>query len=83
MYILDTNVISELRKGRANQATQVRDWAAAVPMSHLYLSAITIMEMELGTQQMERRDAAQGSDLRRWAERIKVEFEGERPAGPP
>lgn len=77
MYILDTNVISELRKGKANQAQQVRAWASELPMSQLYLSAITIMEMELGTQQMERRDAPQGVVLRRWVERILAEFEGQ------
>lgn len=76
MYILDTNVISELRKGKANQAQQVRAWASELPVSQLYLSAITVMEMELGTQQMERRDAPQGVVLRRWVERILAEFEG-------
>lgn len=76
MYILDTNVISELRQGKPGQAQQVRDWAAEQPMAQLYLSAITVMEMEIGVQRMERRDPAQGAVLRRWAEGVHVAFEG-------
>lgn len=76
MYILDTNVISELRKGKRSQAEQVLAWAAEQPLSQLYLSAITVMEMEIGTQLMERRDEAQGAVLRRWAERVLVDFDG-------
>jgi len=76
VYILDTNVISELRKGKASQAQQVRAWASEIPVTQLYLSAITVLEMELGTQQMERRDAPQGAVLRRWVGRVLGEFEG-------
>ncbi len=77
MYILDTSVISELRKGKPGQAQQVRAWAAEHPVSQLFLSAITVLEMEIGTQLMERRDDAQGAVLRHWAERVKLQF-GER-----
>ena len=49
MYILDTNVISELRRGKPQPSQAVRAWAAERPANELYLSAITVMEMEIGT----------------------------------
>jgi toxin FitB len=67
MYVLDTNVVSELRKARAGKADEnVTSWAASVPASSLYLSAITILELEIGVLLVERRDPAQGAVLRRW-----------------
>lgn len=64
MYLLDTNVISELRKPRADE--RVRAWAAGVPSANLFVSAITVLELETGVLQMERRDKRQGAALRRW-----------------
>lgn len=64
MYLLDTNVISELRKPRADEA--VRAWAAGLPSADLFVSAITVLELETGVLRMERRDKRQGSALRRW-----------------
>lgn len=67
MYILDTNVVSELRKGRRGNADRnVVEWAASVDASDLFVSAITIQELEIGILQVERRDAAQGALLRAW-----------------
>jgi predicted nucleic acid-binding protein len=66
---LDTNVVSELRKvqlGKAN--TNVASWAASVDAADLFVSAITIMELELGVLSIERRDATQGAMLRSWLE---------------
>jgi predicted nucleic acid-binding protein len=69
MFILDTNVVSELRKIRFGKAdANVAAWAESVHAASLYLSAITILELELGVAQMERRDAAQGAMLRKWLE---------------
>lgn len=76
MYLLDTNVISELRSGKAQQSQTVRAWAARQPINELYLSAITVMEMEIGVQLMQRRDAAQGATLRSWCDRVLLEFDG-------
>ncbi|GAA4012111.1 type II toxin-antitoxin system VapC family toxin [Deinococcus rubellus] len=68
--LLDTNVISELRKINAGRADpQVARWAAGVQTSQLYLSVITIQELELGILLRERRDAQQGAVLRSWFER--------------
>jgi predicted nucleic acid-binding protein len=67
MFILDTNVISELRKAKVGKANKnVTSWAENIPVSHLYLSAITILELELGVLLVERRDQAQGNLLRIW-----------------
>lgn len=67
MYVLDTNVVSELRKAKAGKADRkVTAWAASVPPASLFLSVITILELEIGTLLVERRDAAQGAALRAW-----------------
>jgi len=69
MYLLDTNVISELRKIRLGKAdTQVPRWADSVAVSDLYLSAISVQELETGVLLIERRDGAQGAILRGWLE---------------
>ena len=67
MYILDTNVISELRKADAGKADKnVTAWARSVPLSALYLSVVTLLELETGILLVERRDQKQGSILRSW-----------------
>jgi len=67
--LLDTNVISELRKVKAGRADpQVAQWAAGVQTSRLYLSVITVQELELGILLRERQDAQQGAILRAWFE---------------
>lgn len=70
MYLLDTNVVSELRKVRLGKAdANVVAWADSIDAAELFVSAITIMELELGVLSIERRDAAQGTVLRAWLER--------------
>lgn len=67
MYLLDTNVVAELRKARAGKADRrVTEWANSVAPASLFLSTITVLEMELGVLLMERRDPAQGAILRAW-----------------
>jgi predicted nucleic acid-binding protein len=67
MFLLDTNVISELRKaGDGNADANVVSWSSSVVATRLYLSAITVMELELGILRLERRDTIQASRLRRW-----------------
>ncbi|KAF0227443.1 MAG: Plasmid stability-like [Beijerinckiaceae bacterium] len=77
MFILDTNVVSELRKVKAGKADKgVSAWADGVDAATLFLSAITILELEQGVLLVERRDAAQGALLRSWLERyVLPEFE--------
>ena len=70
MYLLDTNVVSELRKVRLGKAdANVAAWADSVDAAELFVSAITIMELELGVVLIERKDPAQGAVLRAWMER--------------
>lgn len=72
MYLLDTNVVSEMRKagarsGRASRINpHVESWLTAIDPSALYLSVITILELEIGCLLLERRDPAQGAVLRAW-----------------
>ncbi len=67
MFLLDTNVISELRKAKSGKADKnVITWAKNVPSSSLYLSVITILELEMGVLLVERRDSLQGKVLRDW-----------------
>lgn len=67
MFVLDTNVVSELRKAKAGKADKnVTAWAARVPPAGLFLSAITILELETGVLLVERRNPAQGAILRAW-----------------
>ncbi len=69
MYVLDTNVVSELRKIQAGKAdTNVAAWAERVDAADLFVSAITVMELELGILSIERKDASQGALLRAWLE---------------
>jgi hypothetical protein len=67
MFVLDTNIVSELRKVRAGKANAgVTQWADTVDSASLYLSAITIEELEIGVLLLERRDAPQGAVFRAW-----------------
>jgi predicted nucleic acid-binding protein len=69
MFLLDTNVISELRKislGRADLG--VAEWASHIDPGDSYISVITVHELEVGILRVERRDARQGAALRVWLE---------------
>ena len=67
MYLLDTNVVSELRKAKSGKiAPTVLTWANRVPAASLFLSVITILELETGVLLVERRDPKQGMVLRSW-----------------
>ena len=76
MFLLDTNVVSELR--RPDKADlRVFAWAAAAPVADFFLSSISVLELELGVLMLERRDAAQGQVLRAWLDgQILPQFEG-------
>lgn len=76
MFVLDTNVISELRHGKPHQSPEVRGWAAAQPAGRLFLSAITILELEKGVQSLERRTPPQGGALRVWLMGVRAAFAG-------
>ena len=67
MYVVDTNVVSELRKIRLGKAdSQFAIWADSIEAMDLYLSVITIQELEIGVLLAERRDPSQGAVFRLW-----------------
>jgi predicted nucleic acid-binding protein len=67
MYLLDTNVVSELRKVKAGKADRhVSAWANEAPLLSLFLSAVTVHELELGTLLLGRRDPTQAAVFRTW-----------------
>lgn len=67
MYLLDTNVVSELRRAKAGKADpRVVAWGESMPVASLFLSVITLLELEMGVLLIERRDPAQGAILRAW-----------------
>ena len=69
MFLLDTSVVSELRKARAGRADKnVTEWAASRSATRMFVSVITIQELEIGVLLAERRDQPQGAVLRRWLE---------------
>lgn len=75
-YLLDTNVVSELRKvGDGKADLNVTTWLGAKDSRDLYISAITILELERGILSIQRRDIEQGSRLRAWMDsRVRPEF---------
>jgi predicted nucleic acid-binding protein len=76
MYLLDTNVLSELRRPRRAEPSVVA-WAAQVPPSQVFLSVITILEIEIGALRLTRKDAVQGGMIRRWIdEAVMPHFTG-------
>lgn len=67
MFLLDTNVISELRKAGSHKANKkVIAWSKREPANSLFISVLTILELEIGILQHERRDPRQGAVLRSW-----------------
>jgi predicted nucleic acid-binding protein len=67
MFLLDTNVVSELRKaGDGVAQPNVVAWLSTMDATNFYLSAVTLMELEIGILRIERRDAIQGARLRVW-----------------
>lgn len=78
MYLLDTNVVSELHKAiRGKGDPRVTAWLAQMDIAVCFLSAVTMMELEIGVLRMERRDASQGALLRAWLDqRVTLEFSG-------
>ncbi len=67
MFLLDTNVISELRKARVGKANAgVAAWAEAGKIEEMFISVITVQEIEIGILRKERQDSKQGALLRTW-----------------
>ena len=68
MYLIDTNIISELRKGsRANSS--VLRWNTTVPLHAQWMSSVSLYELELGVERLKSRDHQQWEHLRYWLDR--------------
>lgn len=67
MFLLDTNVVSELRRPRRADP-RVADWARRMPPEDLFLSAVTILELDMGALRLGRRDASQARVIQQWIE---------------
>lgn len=77
-YLLDTNVVSELRKiGDGKADASVVAWVGREDSASFFISAITILELERGILGVQRRDARQGARLRTWLDNyVRPEFAG-------
>jgi len=76
MFVLDTNVVSELRRPERADP-KVAAWALSMPVSSFFLSVITVLELELGALSVERKDKAQGLVLRSWIDdQVMPRFDG-------
>lgn len=72
MFLIDTNVVSELGRGpRANVA--VHDWADTTLIEEMFLSVVTVMEVTIGVERLARRDPSRAGALREWVEHQVVE----------
>lgn len=74
MFLLDTNVVSELRTGKKQPSAAVRGWAAHVPAEQFYLSAVVMLELWLGYELKARADASQAASLKAWIEGLEAAY---------
>ena len=72
MYLLDTNVVSELRRRRPHEA--VANWIAAVPADQLFLSAVTIGEIQAGIELTREQDQAKAAELEAWLGQVATSY---------
>jgi predicted nucleic acid-binding protein len=72
-YLLDTNVISELRKTRPHGA--VASWFSAMEEERLFLSAVTLGELQVGIERTRHQDPAKASELERWIDRLPASYQ--------
>lgn len=78
MYLLDTNVVFELRQAKSGRTDSgLAAWAAGVARHNLFVSALTLLELEGAAGRLERKDKASGSALRRWIDnQVMAAFDG-------
>ena len=72
-YLLDTNVISELRKVRPHGA--VVAWFNAMEEARLFLSAVTMGELQAGIERTRHHDPSKASELERWVDRLPASYQ--------
>ena len=69
-YLLDTNVVSELRKPKPHGG--VVSWIGGLRDEQLYISAITLGELQRGIERARRQDAAKARDIERWVDQLEA-----------
>ena len=74
MYLIDTNVLSELRKPDQRVNPFVLQWSETLPQDDVWVSVITLMELERGMLLVERRDSAQAARLRSWLNGLRKAY---------
>ncbi len=72
-YLLDTNVISELRKPRPHGA--VVAWFAAMEGARAFVSAVTLWELQIGIEKARRQDPLKADEIERWVDRLAATYE--------
>ena len=72
MYLLDTNVVSELRRPRPHGA--ILNWIADVPAEQLFVSAVTVGEIQAGIEITREQDAAKAEDLEGWLNKVLATY---------
>ena len=72
MYLLDTNVVSELRRPRPHGA--VLDWIAKAPAEQLFVSAVTVGEIQAGIEITREQDGAKAEELEAWLNRVLASY---------
>ena len=80
MFLLDTNVVSELRRPKPNRA--VLDWIIDVPAEQLFVSAVTVGEIQAGIEVTREQDTAKAEELEAWLEKVLASY-GVLPMDPP
>ncbi len=73
MYLLDTNVVSELRKKRPHGA--VVDWLEKLGEEEIFLSAVTLGELQTGIELTRRQDAAKAAELEAWLDQVAASYQ--------
>ena len=72
MYLLDTNVVSELRRPRPHGA--VLEWIADVPAEQLFVSAVTVGEIQAGVEISREQDTDKAEELESWLDKVLVSY---------
>lgn len=73
MFLLDTNVVSELRRPKPHGA--VLAWLRQAPPEHLHLSAVTVGEIQDGIEATRQRDASKAKEIEHWLDTVETSYE--------
>jgi len=72
MYLLDTNIVSELRRTRPHEA--VVSWLESIPETDLHISAVTLGEIQAGIEITREQDAVKAAEIEAWADQLAAAY---------